>query len=214
MKNGPIAEASNDLTHGRLVLASASSARQSLLKAAGLAFEVAPANIDEGAIRTALAADGGGLEPADLAELLARAKAEQVSLRKQGALVLGGDQVLVCDDTWYEKPADMDAARRQLLDLRGKAHQLHSAAVLARSGSVVWETVTTVDVVMRSFSPEFVGRYLAHVGDTALQSVGAYQLEGVGIQLIEEIRGDYFSVLGLPLFDVLAALRREGVIDA
>lgn len=197
----------------RLILASTSVARQSLLRNAGIDFEVVAADIDEGAIRAAVAADEGGLDPADLAELLARAKADNVSGRRSDALVLAGDQVLVCDGVIYSKPVDMEAARRQLLELRGRTHQLHSAAVLARTGEAVWATVATADVMFRDYSPGFVGRYLALAGDAALGSVGAYQLEGPGIQLIEGIRGDYFTVLGLPMLEVLSELRAQGAID-
>lgn len=196
-----------------LILASGSAARQSLLRNAGVDFEIVLPEVDEDVIRAAVAADTGAIDPADLAELLARAKADNVSQRRTEALVLAGDQVLSCDRTIYSKPPDMDAARRQLLDLRGKTHELHTAVVLARAGEVLWERVTTADVTFRDFSPQFVGRYLAMAGDKALGSVGAYQIEGPGIQLIQSFRGDYFTVLGLPMIEVLQVLRAEGVLD-
>ncbi len=210
MASGP----AGNLTLKTLVLASASRARQSMLSAAGIVVETDPSAIDEGAIRAAIGAEADALDGADLAEILARAKAEDVSRRRSEALVIAGDQVLVCDGIVHTKPADMDAARKQLLALSGKTHQLHSAAVLAEAGSVVWTTVSTVDVTFRDFSPEFVGNYLAAAGPVALESVGAYQIEGVGAHLISQVRGDHFAVLGLPLLELIAALRAHGGVMA
>lgn len=201
------------LTLKPLILASSSPTRQKLLNEAGISYKVRVAQVDEGIIRATVAAEDGGLEPGDLAELLARAKADDVSARAGDAFVLAADQVLACDGTIHTKPETMADARRQLLDLSGKTHQLHSAAVLAKNGEVVWSRVASVDVTFRTLSPEFVGRYLAAAGDAALASVGSYQIEGPGIHLIESLRGDFFAVLGLPLLEVIAALRDNGVVD-
>jgi septum formation protein len=121
--------------------------------------------------------------------------------------------VLALGDDILTKPQDMAEARAQLLALQGRRHQLHSAVVIAQDDVIGWVHVDTVDVTMRDYSPEFVGRYLSAAGDEALASVGCYQLEGPGVQLIEKISGDYFTVLGLPLMPLLAELRRMQVLD-
>ena len=195
----------------QLVLASGSRIRADLLRNAGLNFEVDPAGVDERAVEAPLLESG--FPPADIAQVLAEAKAQDVSQRRGDDLVLGADQVLEFDGARLTKPDDMDAARRQLLALSGREHALHSAVAFARDGETVWRHVATVKLKMRSFGPQFIGRYLARVGHDALMSVGAYQLEGLGIQLFESIEGDYFSVLGLPLLPVLAELRAREEID-
>ena len=195
-----------------LILASASSGRASLLRGAGLEFEIQASGVDEGAIRRALETGGGEIEPGDVAEVLARAKAEAVSAARPEALVIGGDQVLALGGEIFEKPETIEAARDTLLRLKGRTHALHSAAVLARDGETVWSQVVSAHLTMRDVSPEFVGHYLAAAGDSVLTSVGAYRLESFGIQLFSEISGDYFTILGLPLLAVLEALRREGAL--
>ena len=197
----------------RVVLASQSEARRKLLEMAGLAFDVVPSRVDEDAIRQALGAGEETVEPVDVAEILARAKAEDVARREVADVVIGADQVLALGDKIGTKPEDMDAARRQLLQLKGQRHELHTAVVIAKDDEIVWTHSTTVDVVMRDYSAAFVGRYLSHAGSSVLGSVGCYQLEGPGIQLIERFDGDYFSVLGLPLLPLLAELRRMEVLD-
>jgi septum formation protein len=194
-----------------LVLASASPIRQALMRNAGLAFEVVPSTIDEREAERPLVA--AGAPPSDIAALLAVVKAVAVSEARPDALVIGADQVLEIDGERLTKPADMEAARRQLLSLSGRTHQLHASLAAAREGNVIWEASETVSLHMRELSPQFVGRYLARVGDAALGSVGAYQIEGLGIQLFERIDGDYFAILGLPLLPLLAFLRSEGVIE-
>lgn len=192
-----------------LVLASASPVRRMLLERAGLRFDVEPSTVDEDAVREAM----GDADPIDIAEVLARAKAEDVAKRVTGDVVIGADQVLALGERIFAKPADMAEARAQLLDLKGQRHQLHSAVVIMRDDEVTWVHVDTVDVTMRDYSPAFVGRYLSAAGEAALGSVGCYQLEGLGVQLIEKIAGDYFTVLGLPLMALLAELRRMEVLD-
>ncbi len=193
-----------------VVLASASAARQNLLRSAGLKFDVLPSNVDEVAVRDAL----GDIDPVDIAEVLARAKAEDVARRVDARIVIGADQILALGDGVFSKPADMAEARAQLLSLKGRRHQLHSAVVIVRDDLVSWVHVDTVDVTMRDYSAEFVGRYLSAAGDQALSSVGCYQLEGPGVQLIEKVAGDYFTVLGLPLLPLLAELRQMNVLES
>jgi septum formation protein len=195
-----------------LILASGSKSRARILEAAGLAFIAEPPGLDEAVMRQAVSGEGS-LTPHDVAEVLARAKAEAVSDLARQAYVIGGDQVLALGDTILSKPDSMEAARRQLLDLRGKTHTLHTAVAVATNGEAIWAETTIATLTMRKLSPEFIGRYLAAAGEEVLSSVGAYQLESLGVQLFEKIDGDYFSILGLPLIPLLDTLRREGVIE-
>lgn len=195
-----------------VILASASKSRARALEAAGLAFIVEPPGLDEAAMRQAIGGERS-LAPHDVAEVLARAKAEAVSDLARKAYVIGGDQVLALGETILAKPDSMEAARRQLLDLRGKRHTLHTAVAVATNGQTIWAETTLATLTMRKLSPEFIGRYLAAAGEEVLSSVGAYQIESLGIQLFEAIEGDYFSILGLPLLPLLDTLRREGVIE-
>jgi septum formation protein len=196
-----------------LILASSSKIRARLLEAAGLAFIVEPPGVDEAVMREAIGGENT-LEPQDIAELLARAKAEAVSDLAPQAFVIGADQVLAFEGKIMSKPDSMEIARSELLDLSGKTHTLHSAVALAQAGDTVWSHSETSTLTMRELAPGFIGRYLAAAGEEVLSSVGAYQLEGLGIQLFETIDGDYFSILGLPLVPLLEALRREGAIDS
>jgi septum formation protein len=184
-----------------LVLASASAIRARLLEAAGVAFIVRPANIDEDALKTP------GADPVKVASALAERKA----LAVPGELVLGADQVAVCDGRLLSKPSSLAAAREQLRFLRGKPHVLISALALAKDGAVVWRHTDEARLVMRDFSDRFLEAYLAADPET-LSSVGGYRLENPGAQLFARIEGDYFSILGLPLLPLLAALRDQGVI--
>jgi nucleoside triphosphate pyrophosphatase len=193
-----------------LILASSSKVRARLLEAAGLAFTVQPPGLDEHIMRHG---STGALGPQDIAEVLARAKAEAVSGLVPQAFVIGADQVLDFGGRILAKPDTMEAARKELLDLSGKSHTLHSAVALASKGGTVWAHSESSTLTMRKLSPQFIGRYLAAAGEEVLSSVGAYQLEGLGIQLFEKIDGDYFSILGLPLLPLLDALRREGAIE-
>jgi septum formation protein len=145
--------------------------------------------------------------------VLAEAKAEEVSSRHPGKLVLGCDQTLSLGDRVFHKPRDMEEARRHLLDLSGHTHELNSAVAFVRDGTTLWRHVSVARMTMRPLQPGFIGRHLASVGPRALSSVGAYQIEGEGIQLFEAVDGDYFTIVGLPLLPVLARLREIGAID-
>jgi septum formation protein len=183
-----------------------------MLAAAGVAFTVDPANLDELALRNALLAEKKSVAPAHIAEALARAKAEDVSGRHGGSLVVAGDQVLAFGPELLTKAKDQAAARATLLKLRGREHELHSAVAFAEDGHVIWSRVETARLFMRDFSDAFLDDYLVRAGDRICQSVGAYELEGLGVQLFERLEGDYFTVLGLPLLPVLEELRARGVI--
>jgi len=190
----------------RLILASKSAARRAMLSDAGVPFVVQVADVDEDALKTP------GVDPVELAVELARAKALAVSRHDADAWVLGADQTLAFDGGLVSKAVTLDAARERLSAMRGRTHQLHSGAALARNGQVVWSGVDTVEMKMRDFSDAFLDAYLAAEGEALLSCVGSYRLEGLGAQLFEAVEGDYFTVLGLPLWPVLAELRRAGVI--
>lgn len=193
-----------------LVLASASPARARLLSAAGLKPTIEPADIDEAPIKAAFRA--GGRDAGACAVALAEAKAKRVADRMPGAMVLGADQILVCDGEWFDKPVDRATARAQLIALRGKRHVLATAAVLVQNGAVIWQALEQPALIMRPFTDEFLETYLAAAGDATLASVGAYQLEGTGIQLMAAVEGDHFAILGLPLLPLLDFLRDTGMI--
>lgn len=195
-----------------LVLASGSRIRGELLRNAGLTFEVDPATIDERLVEKPLLE--AGVAPEDIALILAEAKADEVSARRHGDLVIGADQVLALGDERFTKPADMEAARRQLLNLSGKTHELISSVVLSQNGEAIWRETSVARLTMRPLSPEFVGQYLADAGADILNSVGGYQLESLGVQLFEKIEGDYFTILGLPLLPLLGKLRDLGILKS
>ncbi len=201
-------------TSSPLVLASASHVRQRLLAAAGLEFDVVPAGVDEASIRDALLDGGNAVDPQDVAEVLARAKADDVAGRRSDRVIIAADQVLAFDGQILSKPADVAEARANLLALSGHMHELHSAVVVVDRAGEAWAHVDTAHVLLRRLSPEFIGRYLARTGTTVLSSVGCYELEGLGIHLIDRLEGDYFTVLGLPLLAVLDRLRDIGAIEA
>ena len=194
-----------------IILASQSAIRRALLAAAGVAFTADSARIDERAVEDALS--GSGATPADLAEVLAVAKADEVSARHRQALVIGCDQTLSLDGETLHKCPDMESARRRLLQLSGRTHELNSAIAIAIDGEVEWRTVAVAHMSMRRLEAAFVGRHLAQTGDQILGSVGAYRIEAEGIQLFEAIDGDYFTIAGLPLLPLLGELRRIGAID-
>lgn len=190
-----------------LILASGSAIRAQLLRNAGLQFEIVRPHVDEDAVKAGLRAEG--LNPRDQADALAEVKALSVSRRRSG-YVIGADQMLEFEGEAYDKSPDLAAARDALRRLRGKSHELQGAICVAKDGAVIWRHIETSKLTMRSFSDEFLDDYLNRVGDAALASVGAYQLEGLGAQLFERIEGDYFAILGLPLLPLLAFLREHG----
>ncbi|WDZ79003.1 Maf-like protein [Ensifer adhaerens] len=195
-----------------LVLASASPFRRALLENAGLVFEAKAAKIDERALEKPL--EDAGAAPETVALALAEAKARDVVRHFGDVLVIGSDQTMSLDTRVYHKPRDMAEAAQHLLSLSGKTHRLNSAIVLLRGEEVVWRHVSSAHMSVRPLTAGFVERHLQRVGEKALSSVGAYQLEGEGIQLFERIEGDYFTILGLPMLPLLAKLRELGTIDA
>jgi septum formation protein len=193
-----------------LVLASASTARARLLRNAGVAFAVDPADLDEGAVKSAQREAGAGAIECALA--LAIAKAQVVVRRHPSALVIGADQILALDDDWFDKPADLRAARHQLAALRGRTHRLATAVCVCRDEAVLWQAASEPRLTMRDFGDPFLDAYFAAEGDEVLLSVGAYRLEGYGAQIFAAIEGDHFAIQGLPLIELLGYLRSVGVI--
>ncbi|UKJ73877.1 Maf family protein [Azospirillum brasilense] len=193
-----------------VVLASGSRTRAEMLERAGVRVTLAPAAVDEEEIKLAARAEGAPVE--DVAEALAELKAQRVTRKHLGALVIGADQMLECEGRWFDKPADRDAARAQLQDLRGKTHRLVSCAVVIRDGERLWHHVDRARLTMRPFSDAFLESYLNAAGDDVQGSVGAYHLEGLGAQLFHRVDGDFFTILGLPLLPLLGFLRVHGVI--
>ena len=194
-----------------LILASRSRARLMLLTNAGLEVTAEPADFDERAAEAPLVEEGLGAD--DIAAVLAEAKAMTVAETRPGALVIGADQTLSCDGMRFAKPGSMEEAREQLLRLRGRTHVLHSAVACVRDGETLFRHLDEARLTMRDMSPAFIGHYLARVGNRALESVGAYQVEGPAIQLFARIEGDFFTVLGLPLLPLLAFLREQGILE-
>jgi septum formation protein len=194
----------------RLVLASASEIRARVLKSAGVEFDIRPAHVDEDAVKESLLAAKAPLR--DVADALAELKAVRVSANRPDALVLGADQVLAFDGELVSKCASLDEARALLRRLRGRTHQLISALVLAKAGGAIWRNVETATLKMRDFSDRFLDDYLTGEGEDLLKGVGCYRLEGRGAQLFERVEGDYFTVLGMPLQPLLAALRQHGIV--
>lgn len=196
----------------RLILASQSMGRRTMLKAAGIPFAVVTSGVDETALTATYKARPGGCSPAGLALHLARAKAEAVSRLHGDSVVIGSDQVLAIGDEWLDKPGDLEGARATIERLRGRTHILHSAVALAEGGGTVWHHVDQALLTMRNVSDDFLTHYLAMAGEGIFGSVGAYHLEGPGTQLFDNIDGDYFTILGMPLLPLLRELRARGVI--
>lgn len=196
----------------QLILASASQARASLLRAAGIGVAIQPAEVDEDAIKHDLKQQS--LKPTDIAMALAKAKSCAVSKIKSGALVIGADQILVYDGHLYDKPSSMDEARLHLATLRGTTHRLISAVSVSENGVELWSATSHADLTMRNFSDAFLTSYLTGFGEKALTSVGAYHLEGLGAQLFSKIEGDYFTILGLPLLELLDFLRSREILTS
>jgi septum formation protein len=194
----------------RLVLASQSPFRRALLEGVGLRFTTHSANVDETAIKQAVHAEHESAE--DAALLLAEMKATRVAHREPGAMVIGADQILVCDDVWFDKPADVADARAQLQTLRGRTHTLATVVVCHFGETRVWHHVAKPRLTMRAFSDEFLEAYLAEEGKMVTATVGGYRLEGLGLQLFDRIDGEYSAIIGLPMVPLLGFLRQHGVL--
>ena len=196
----------------RLILASASESRRSLLAAAGLAFECVIARVDEATVKQAARAEAVSADEAAL--LLASLKAGRVARTHPDAVVIGADQILVCDGLWFDKPADAVEAGEHLRQLRDRCHTLVTAVVCQRGETPLWQHVATPRLTMRNFSDAFLDAYLAAEGDALLSSVGAYRLEGPGVHLFDRIEGEQAAILGLPLLALLGFLRQHRVLVA
>jgi len=192
-----------------LVLASQSRTRQALLENAGISFEAVPAEIDERAVQQT----SGLTSPGDIAALLAREKALSVSSRQPGKYVVGADQTLALGERLFSKPAGRAQAAEQLRVLAGQSHQLHSAVAVAHDGEILFETLAVARMTMRRLGQSDIDVYLDEAGEAVTTSVGAYQLEGLGVHLFERIEGDHFTILGLPLLPLLAFLRSKGFLE-
>ncbi len=193
-----------------LVLASKSAPRRALLEAAGIPLVVDPADIDERAAEAASPEEAA--TPDGAARLLARAKALETAKRNAGQIVLGADQTLALGAERFSKPKSRDAARAQLRKLSGKTHALHSGIAVVQDNKVLFETVSSAHLTMHDLGETFLDAYLDAAGDRVMQSVGAYQLESVGVTLFEKIEGDHFTILGMPLMPLLAFFRKSGMM--
>ncbi|AJD54111.1 septum formation protein [Thalassospira xiamenensis M-5 = DSM 17429] len=196
----------------RLILASSSKARHSMLTNSGVDCEAIASMIDEDGYKQSMKAEGASA--AEAAETLAEMKALRMYRQQPDGIVIAADQMLECNGIWFDKPRDRDNTRAQLLALRGKTHQLVSAAVIYKEGSRIWGTIDTAHLTMRNFTDEWLEDYLDIAGDDIYDCVGGYQLEGIGAQLFTEVRGDYFTVLGLPLLPLIGFLRDHGILKA
>jgi len=193
-----------------IILASASTARAELLRAAGVAFAIEPSAIEEDALKRKARLRGDSA--IECAAALAMAKARTVSRCVPEALVIGADQLLVCAGEWFDKPRDLAEARAHLRALNGRSHVLATAVCVSRGGEELWRAANESELTMRAFSDAFLDAYIASEGESLLASVGAYRLEGLGVQLFERISGDHFAILGLPLIELLAFLRERGAL--
>ncbi len=193
-----------------VVLASASSSRAQILQHAGVSFEVDQASVDEDAVKQSMRAEGADAEAVAVA--LAELKAMRISPRHADALVIGADQMLDCNGTWFDKPANADQARAHLKALAGRSHELITAVCVAMNGSIIWYHVDRARLTMRQLSNRFIDTYLTECGDSVLGSVGAYRVEGRGVQLFSRIEGDHFTILGLPIIPLLELLRTHQVV--
>lgn len=193
----------------QLILASSSPSRRQLLSNAGLTFEVQPPGVDEEEAKRSLLS--GRTAPQGIAEKLAEMKAMRISEKHPEAMVVGGDSTLACQGRLFDKPPTIEAARKQLLALRGQTHELFSCVVVARGGTRLWHWNERARLTMRPFNEAFLDAYLARAGDAVLGSVGAYQLEGLGAHLFTRVDGDYFTILGLPLLPLLSFLAGHGI---
>jgi len=194
----------------RVVLASGSAARRDMLTGAGVPLDIDAPGVDETEVKAALGHEGA--LAAEVAEALAEMKARRIAQRHEKALVIGADQMLECDGTWFDKPVDRASARRTLEALSGRTHRLIVCAVTVKDDARLWHQIDSADLTMRPLGGAFIDAYLDAVGDGALDSVGAYQLESLGAQLFSRVQGDYFTVLGLPLLPLLGFLREHKVV--
>jgi len=196
---------------GPIILASGSAIRRQILNGAGLDYKVIVRPVDEGAIKDAMLAENSRLR--DIADALAEAKAMRVS-RQEPGLVIGADQIMVMDNTLFDKPKDMDEVRARLLSMRGKKHDLIGAVVICENGAPVWRHMCRTKLWVRDFSDDFLDWYIETEGEVLMKSVGAYRFEGPGAQLFEKVEGGFFAILGLDLLPVLDYLRTRGVITS
>lgn len=194
----------------KIILASGSASRRALMDAAGLRYTAETAPVDEAAIKEACLAEK--IPAPDAAIILAEAKAERIARRHPEALVIGSDQLLVCEDRWFDKPVGMEGARAHLTALRGKTHQLVNGTVVWRRGQRIWQNVSIPRLTMRDFSDEFLEAYLALEGEALLASVGAYRMEGPGMQLFTKVEGEYAAILGLAMLPLLGFFRQHGAL--
>ena len=192
----------------QIILASGSGIRATLLRNAGVVYDVVPARVDEEALRDAMLAEDAGAR--DIADALAEMKAQKISAKRPEALVIGCDQVLNLQGQLLTKPDSPETARAQLMAMRGKRHELLSAAVICENGKPVWRHVGVVRLLMRQFSDAYLDDYIARNWDSIRHSVGAYKLEEEGVRLFSQVQGDYFTVLGLPLLELLSYLTLRG----
>lgn len=194
----------------RVILASGSASRAAMLENAGVPFGTDCPAVDETAVKRSMKIAGAGAE--EVAEALAATKAQQISRKHEGDLVIGADQLLVCGDEWFDKPDSLDGAGQQLRALRGQTHDLVSAVCVVQHQTVIWHHIDRARMTMRTFTDAFLSRYLEITGEEACSTVGGYKLEGLGVQLFSRVQGDYFTVLGMPLLPLLDFLRGHGVI--
>ena len=193
-----------------IILASGSKIRKDILRNAGINFDVIVKPVDESAIKEAMLADNAPLK--DIADALAESKSVRVSQQNSG-LVIGADQIMVMDDKLYDKPSSLTEAKERLLSMRGNTHFLMGAVVISENGIPVWRYLSKTKLTMRFFSEKFIDEYIGQEGESLLKSVGAYKFEGRGSQLFSDVKGDFFSILGLPLLPVLDFLRTRGAIS-
>ena len=196
----------------RLILASASTSRQDVLRRAGLRFEARAAAVDEAAVKQSARASGA--TAVETAVLLAELKARRIARGDPEALVIGCDQLLVCDGIWFDKPADLAEAGTHLRALRGRTHTLVTALLCQRGEQRLWHHVAQPRLTMRGFSDAFIDAYLAAEGEALTTTVGAYRLEGLGVHLFDAIEGEHAAILGLPMLPLLGFLRQNGVLSA
>jgi septum formation protein len=194
-----------------LVLASGSRFRRRMLEAAGVPISVSPSDVDEHALREGILKENKWVDPASIALRLAAAKALSVAAIKREAIVIGCDQILSLGDRIFSKPASLDEARNHLATLQGKTHRLHTAVALAQGERVTWQHMATALMSMRHLSRDDIERYIATAGPTICETVGAYEFEGLGVQLFESVDGDQFTIVGLPLLPLIKQLRRRGI---